>query len=180
MDRTLVKLSPESGRTDRRQLLRTLAIGGFSALLGSLPARLASACAHSQTPAEPRSSFQSVNGVRLHYLDWGNESGRPLVLLHAAPLNAHAWDTFARAMAPFFRVVAPDARGFGDSERAGSVDNDTLVQDVHALVMALGLKRFVLCGNSLGGSVAIAYASLHSEMVERLILVDTGPVEKVT
>ena len=84
-----------------------------------------------------------MNGVRLHYLDWGNERARPLVLLHAAPLNAHAWDAFARATAPFFRVVAPDARGFGDSERTGSVDNDTLVQDVDVLVIALGLKRFV-------------------------------------
>ena len=181
MDQTIVKLSPQHVclRTGRRRLLRTLGIGGLSALFGSSRPRLGSAFEQSQTSDEPRSRFLSVNGVRLHYLDWGNENARPLVLLHAAPLNAHAWDTFARAMAPFFRVVVPDARGFGDSERAGSIDNDTLVQDVHALVIALGLKRFVLCGNSMGGSVAMAYASLHSELVERLILVDTGPGEKV-
>jgi pimeloyl-ACP methyl ester carboxylesterase len=118
-----------------------------------------------------------VNGVRLHVLEWGDARARPMVLLHAGRLNGHAWDAFARAMAPNFHVVAPDARGFGDSEWSApeTYSTDVFAQDLHALAQALGLGRCVLCGNSMGGSVAIAYAAMHPEMVERLILVDTGP-----
>jgi pimeloyl-ACP methyl ester carboxylesterase len=98
-----------------------------------------------------------------------------MVLLHAHPLNAHAWDDFARAMATSFRVVAPDARGHGDSEWAASYQNDEMVSDLHALLEGLGLKDIVLCGNSMGASVAMAFTAQHPDRVDRLILVDTGP-----
>ena len=55
-----------------------------------------------------------------------------MVLLHAAPLNAHAWDDFARAMAPHFRVICPDARGFGESQWADST-NSEMADDLKAL-----------------------------------------------
>jgi pimeloyl-ACP methyl ester carboxylesterase len=78
---------------------------------------------------QPRSRFEAVNGLRLHFLEWGSVSSPPMVCLHAAPLNAHAWDEFAGAMAPHFRVICPDVRGFGDSEWAESSDS-TMVDDL--------------------------------------------------
>jgi pimeloyl-ACP methyl ester carboxylesterase len=45
----------------------------------------------------PQSRFLTVDGVRLHYLDWGKDGAQPLLLLHAHPLNAHAWDDVAEA-----------------------------------------------------------------------------------
>jgi esterase len=156
----------------RRESLQMIAAVAASAMVPAWghAARVASA----QVPA-PRSRTVRANGLRLHALDWGSESAPPLLTLHAGYLNAHAWDTFAAAMSPTFRVIAPDARGFGDSEWGSAYDTDAFVADLHALITELRLPRIVLCGNSMGGTVAMAYASVYPQMVERLILVDTGP-----
>jgi esterase len=124
------------------------------------------------------SKFLDVNGVKLHYLEWGSQNGRALLLLHPAPLNARVWDAFGPAMARHYRVVAPDARGFGDSQWSEPYSDDVFVEDIRALVTTLGLKRPIVCGNSMGGTLAYFYASLYPEDVDRLILVDTGPGEK--
>ncbi len=124
------------------------------------------------------SRFLDVNGVKLHYLEWGARDSSPLLLLHPAPLNAHVWDAFGPAMARHYRVVAPDARGFGDSQWSEAYSDDGFVEDIRALVTTLGVKRPILCGNSMGGTLAYSYASLYPEEVDRLIVVDTGPGEK--
>ena len=136
--------------------------------------------ATAQNPAAGGTSrFVTVNGIRLHYLEWGTRNSRPtLVLLHPAPLNARVWSEFAATMAGDYHVIAPDARGFGDSAHSGSYDDDVFIEDVGGLLKAIGATRVILCGNSMGGTLAYAFASLHPEVVERLILVDTGPGEK--
>lgn len=101
-----------------------------------------------------------------------------MLLLHPAPLNSRVRDSFAPVMASRFRVIAPDARGFGESEWSESYEGDVLLNDLHALLSELKLRRVVLCGNSMGGTLAYMYAGLHPENVERLILADTGPGEK--
>jgi pimeloyl-ACP methyl ester carboxylesterase len=120
------------------------------------------------------SRFLDVNGLKLHYLDWGNETAPPLVLLHAYPVNAHSWDAVAPSLAAAFHVVAPDARGHGDSDWAPVYDTDTFTSDLHGLLDALNLGVVTLCGNSLGGGVAMHYAGTYPDEVARLILVDTG------
>jgi esterase len=170
--------SVDSLTLDRRELLRSLTSFASAALVTAAVPAGGWAAAPQVQPAA-RSGFRKVNGVRLHFLEWGDGRARQLVLLHPAPLNAHVWEDFGRAMAPHFHVVAPDARGFGDSDW-GTYDPGVFMQDLHELVQALGLRRLVLCGNSMGGSIAIGYASTHPEMVERLIVVDTGPGPKPT
>lgn len=133
--------------------------------------------AFQSTSAEPESKYLTVNGVKLHYLEWGRKGARPMLLLHPAPLNSRVWQAFGPAMARDFHVVAPDARGFGDSQWS-TYEGDVFVDDLHALIAALGFKRVVLCGNSMGGTLGFIYAALHPDQVERLILVDTGPGEK--
>src|SRR5262245_62675297 len=59
-----------------------------------------------------------ANGLRLHYLDWGNDAAPPMLLLHGFSGHAHTWDAFARAMRSRYRVLALDQRGHGDSDRA--------------------------------------------------------------
>jgi pimeloyl-ACP methyl ester carboxylesterase len=81
-------------------------------------------------------------------------------------------------MASHYRVVAPDVRGFGDSQWSDVYSDDAFVEDVRAVVTTLGLKRPILCGNSMGGTLAYFYASLYPQDVDRLILIDTGPGEK--
>lgn len=115
-----------------------------------------------------------MNGVKLHYFQWGSENASPLVLLHPAPLNAHVWDSFGSSMAARYRVIAPDTRGFGESQWSDSYSDDVFIQDLRGLMAVLGLKRVILCGNSMGGTLAYTYASLYPDDVDRLILVDTG------
>ena len=134
-----------------------------------------------QEPAGPSpapvSRVTTVGGVRLHYLEWGAGAGdrRPaLVLLHPGMLNARIWERFGNAMAPFFRVIAPDARGHGESEWKAPYETDTFLGYLHGLLSGLGLRDLTLCGNSMGGTLAIAYAAAHPDLVRRLISVDTG------
>jgi pimeloyl-ACP methyl ester carboxylesterase len=129
---------------------------------------------------EPASKDATVNGVRLHYLDWGNEGAQPFLLLHGFTGHARSWDAFARSVAPSFRVLALDQRGHGDSAWTDDYGTQAMVDDVDAFTRELGLKRFVLLGLSMGGRNAINYAGTHPEEVERLVIVDIGPAIEAT
>jgi esterase len=124
---------------------------------------------------EPVSKNATVNGVRLHYLDWGNEGAQPLLLLHGFTGHARSWDAFAAAVAPEFHVLALDQRGHGDSAWTEDYGTQAMVDDVDHFVRQLGLRRFVLLGLSMGGRNAINYAGTHPGEVERLVIVDIGP-----
>lgn len=165
-----------TGRHSRREVLRTLALSAPMALY----ARSVPRAAGTQTASrvEGTSKFHDVNGVKLHYLEWGVGSSSSLLVLHPGMLNARIWDAFGSAMARHYRVVAPDVRGFGDSQWSNTYSDDVFIDDIRALTTVLGLKRPILCGNSMGGTLAYSYASLHPQDVDRLIVVDTGPGEK--
>lgn len=64
----------------------------------------------------PQAGTVEVNGLRLHYLDWGNTDAPSMLLLHGTSSHAHMWDHFATAFQNAFHVVALDQRGFGDSQ----------------------------------------------------------------
>lgn len=75
----------------------------------------------------------SVNGVRLHYVMAG--SGEPLVLLHGLPQTWREWNTMIPEHAKHYTVIAPDMRGFGDSDKPGSgYDKRTVAEDIYQLV----------------------------------------------
>ncbi|HUZ78300.1 MAG TPA: alpha/beta hydrolase [Chloroflexota bacterium] len=115
-----------------------------------------------------------ANGLRLHYLEWG-DTGTPTVLLHGFGNEAHIWDLFAPAIVPRCHVFAPDARGHGDSQWAPEYGAEHNAADLAALLDALGLPAINLVGFSMGGMCSLLYASDHPERVERLVLVDVGP-----
>ncbi|MBI4240381.1 MAG: alpha/beta fold hydrolase, partial [Candidatus Rokubacteria bacterium] len=80
-----------------------------------------------------------VNGVRLHFLVAG--SGPPMVLLHGWPQTSFAWRKVIPALAERFKVVAPDLRGLGHSDKpASGYDMRTVATDIRELVRALGLE----------------------------------------
>ena len=118
-----------------------------------------------------------VDGLRLHYLDWRNETAPPMLLLHGFSGHAHTWDTFARAMCDQFHVLALDHRGHGESGWAkdGAYTVDDHARDVGAFHERLGLGPVVLIGLSMGGRNAITFTSLHPGQVEKLVIVDIGP-----
>jgi pimeloyl-ACP methyl ester carboxylesterase len=67
--------------------------------------------------AEPADRFYESQGLRLHYVDWGNETAPPLILVHGGLDHCRNWDAIARNAAAF-PCHGPDLRGHGDSEWA--------------------------------------------------------------
>ena len=127
--------------------------------------------------AGPRSSYAALDGLRLHYLEWGASEAPTLVLLHAlgALVTAHDWDGFAAAMQDTHRVIAPDLRGFGLSDWMPAYSFELMAQDTAQLVERLDLDRFTLIGHSMGGTVASLYAAAGPDRLGRLVLEDTVP-----
>jgi pimeloyl-ACP methyl ester carboxylesterase len=118
-----------------------------------------------------------VNGITLHYLDWGPADAPPVVLLHGITGHARVWDHLAARLVPGRRVLALDQRGHGDSDPAPDDDYrvGTMADDVAAFVGSLRIDRFALLGHSMGGRIAIKYAADHAARLERLVIVDIGP-----
>jgi pimeloyl-ACP methyl ester carboxylesterase len=116
-------------------------------------------------------------GIRLHYLDWGNEEQPCMLCVHGSAQNAHMWDFTALAFCDRYHIVALDQRGHGDSDWApnGEYDRTSYVGDLEKFVDTLGVERIVLMGLSMGGSNSIAYAATHPERVGALVVVDVGP-----
>ena len=121
--------------------------------------------------------YVQADGVRLHYVDWGDPQRQAVVLLHGLQDCARSWDALASSLSPDYRVVALDHRGHGDSDRApeGQYRLRDYVADVEAMVDQLGLDRVVLVGHSAGGRNAFVYAADHPEHVEVLAVVDIDP-----
>ena len=126
---------------------------------------------------KPRDKEVTVNGLRLHYLDWGTEGKQTMLLLHGALQQGHSWDFVALPLSQHYHVLALDARGHGDSQWAsdGDYSLEAHERDLEGFVDALGLERFILVGHSMGGRNAYVYVSNHPEKVKDLVIVDTGP-----
>jgi len=127
------------------------------------------------TEIEVQDKTVTLNGLRFHYRDWGNEGAQPLLLLHGYTSHARSWDSTAQAMRRHFRVLALDQRGHGETEWADDYRPERMVEDIDAFVRELRLRRFPLSGLSMGGRNAYSYAAQHPDTVERLVIVDIGP-----
>jgi|SRR6185312_3324300 len=140
---------------------------------------LALACAGVACAQTPRyeDRFIEVNGIRLHYLDWGSPDKPPFIMLHGIGRVAHQFDHLAPAFAPGYHVIAIDMRGHGDSgwSPEGAYVVEDYVKDLEAFVDKLNLRSLTLLGNSTGGRVVQVYAGLHPERMSRLIVEDVGP-----
>jgi 3-oxoadipate enol-lactonase len=90
-------------------------------------------------------------GVRLAYRTWGPAGAPPVVLLHALGEQSSDWTPVASALAPSWRVYAPDLRGHGASDRPGSYTIEQLTADLAAFLGAIGLNQVTLVGYSVGG-----------------------------
>ena len=130
------------------------------------------------TRVKPQDKTVAVNGLTLHYLDWGDAGKPALVLLHGLRGHAHSWDDVSEAMCRDFHVLALDQRGRGGSDWApgGDYTAEAYVADLAAFTEALGLARLILVGHSMGGRNSMLFAAEYPERVEKLIIVDWGPV----
>jgi pimeloyl-ACP methyl ester carboxylesterase len=118
-----------------------------------------------------------VDGLRLHYLDWGRHDRPALVFLHGGCLTAHTWDLVCLSLRADFHCLAVDQRGHGDSEWSPILDYgpDAHARDICRLIEHLELTRPVLIGQSLGGLNAMTYAAEAATHLAGIVLVDVGP-----
>ena len=129
------------------------------------------------TGPAPEDRFVTVNGLRLHFLDWGNPEKPPLILLHGIGRVAHTFDHLAPHFASDYHVLAVDMRGHGDSgwSAEGAYLVEDYVKDIAGLAAQLQLRNIVIWGNSTGGRVAQVFGGMHPELVAAVISEDVGP-----
>jgi pimeloyl-ACP methyl ester carboxylesterase len=119
--------------------------------------------------------FETVDGVRLHYVSGGRDDGDVIVLLAGFPESWFAWRKLMPLLATDYRIIAPDLPGQGDSDRPiGGYDTQTLATRVHGLLKQLGVGQHLLVAHDVGAWVAYAYAALFGGEVRRLALMDAG------
>nr|WP_283938052.1 alpha/beta hydrolase [Sphingomonas caseinilyticus] len=106
----------------------------------------------------------------------GPDDAPPVILMHGFPESHRTWREVAPRLGDRLRLVMPDLRGFGESDRPQDVEayaTDTLVADIFALADALGIDRFALVGHDWGGAIAWAAAIRANPRITRLGIVNS-------
>jgi pimeloyl-ACP methyl ester carboxylesterase len=120
-----------------------------------------------------RSRFAEIDGLRIHYQEFGEETAPPVVLIHGYSASTYTWSNAApRLAAEGFRVFVVDLIGFGFSQKPAWSDYtiDTQARMIVRFMNRLGIGRAVVVGSSYGGAIALSVALDNPERVEKLIL----------
>ena len=122
----------------------------------------------------PASHVYFSQRLRLHYVDWGNESAPPMLLVHGNRDHCRNWDWVAQSLRDRYHIIAPDLRGHGDSQWVyGS--NYAMIDYVYDIAQLLDQKRLspiTLIGHSLGGSIVLQYAGIYPERIARVVSIE--------
>ncbi len=122
--------------------------------------------------------FLQIDGHKIRYLESGN-SKNTLVLIHGLGASAERWSPVIPLFEANFRVVVPDLIGFGYSDKpTADYTLDFFSEFLEKFFMASNIVRPNIIGSSLGGQISAEYASLHSQNIEKLILVSPSGVMK--
>lgn len=120
------------------------------------------------------SKFVNVNGIKLHYLDWGG-NGPVLLFIPGMGCTAYIFDQFAQRFIDQFHVLALTRRGHGDSDSPETgYDADTLTEDLRQFLNALLVDRVILAGHSLGYIELSHFANLYPERVLKLVFLEAA------
>lgn len=124
-----------------------------------------------------RQELRSLStGIRMNVAIAGPADAPPAILLHGFPESHRTWREVAERLQDRVRLIMPDLRGFGQTDRPTGVDayaTDTLVADIFALADELDVERFALVGHDWGGAIAWAAALRGNPRVERLGIVNS-------
>lgn len=132
----------------------------------------------------PRDKIIDCLGLPIHYLEWGEPGGEPLVLVHGFLDLAYSWQPLAaqleaRTDHPLW-IIAPDCRGHGDSGWIGAggyYHFPDYILDLDCVIRAAGVTRCKLIGHSMGGTISFEYAGTFPHRVSKLVLIEgVGPV----
>ncbi len=133
--------------------------------------------------SEARDKFVDSQGLPIHYLEWGEPAGEPLVLVHGYLDLAHSWKPFVASLQERLGksawIIAPDCRGHGDSGWIGAggyYHFPDYVFDLECVIRALGVTQLKLIGHSMGGTISFLYAGTFPKRVSQLVLIEgLGP-----
>lgn len=117
----------------------------------------------------------SVSRGTFNVRDRGNSDATPLVMIHGWPESSYCWEAIIPFLNENLRVIAPDLRGLGDSERTMDPDcyrKQELGRDVLKIIDNLGVDRFLLAGHDWGGAVAQEIALAAPNRVSRLVIMN--------
>ena len=117
--------------------------------------------------------FATVNGLRLHYQEWGRRGAPGVVLVHGWSTSAPIWHEVAEALSQEYHVIVPDNRGNGESQAPveGFRISD-YASDLVGLIDAAGLARPAVVGSSWGGNIGTYVADEYPESVSKVVLAD--------
>lgn len=122
--------------------------------------------------------YVDVAGSKIRYLKAGS-SKKNLVLIHGLGASAERWYDVIPHFSKHFTVYVPDLIGFGLSDKPNADYTTEFFADfVTAFLAKVGVKTAIVMGSSLGGQIAIEYASQHPQSVEKLILVSPAGAMK--
>ena len=122
--------------------------------------------------------FLEIDGNKIRYFESGS-SKNTLVLVHGLGASCERWQYVLPLFANDFHVVVPDLVGFGYSDKP-LVDYtpDFFSNFLEKFLISLGIEHTSIIGSSLGGQIAVEYASSHSQSVDKLILVSPSGIMK--
>jgi len=122
---------------------------------------------------EPREDYVTVNGIRLHYLDWGG-AGEPIVIVHATGFLGRVYEPIARELTRIGHVFAYDQRGHGDSGAApdGVYNWPATLADLRGFINAMGFQKIRGFGHSAGATALGGLAAVEPERLSRAVLID--------
>jgi pimeloyl-ACP methyl ester carboxylesterase len=145
----------------------------FLAMLG--PSSIFAAAAPCVASAAGEDSFCDLNGLKLHFVDWGGK-GPVVILLAGLGDSARIFDDFAPLLSRTHHVIALTRRGFGLSQAPadGNYTNAALVGDILGLMDALSIERASFVGHSIAGGELAALGERHPDRVERLVFIDAA------
>jgi pimeloyl-ACP methyl ester carboxylesterase len=119
--------------------------------------------------------IQLGNKTNIHYIEKG-AGDKNIILLHGFSSSVYTWKDNIDALAKTMHVYAIDMIGYGFSDKPAGIEYtyDTFADTLLEFMDKKGIKTAALCGNSMGGGIAIRFAAKHPERVEKLILVDSA------
>lgn len=157
-------------------LLLVIAAIGLTVFWFARPADVSFDEARASVPNSDYSHFADIDGVRIHYQEKG--TGTPLILIHGYTSSTYSWKEVFEPLSKKFRVVALDLKGFGFSSKPdGDYSRRAQAMLVNHLLDHLKIEKAWVCGNSMGGEVALNLALINPQRVAGLILIDSAGVK---
>ena len=119
-----------------------------------------------------RDDFIEVDGAKIHFIEWGDKTKPPVVMVHGNHAHAHWFKFIGGLLADKYHFAVMSFSGMGESDWRPRYDKMTFAEDIWGVVKGLNMENPTVVGHSFGGMISLATAERYSEFMSSLILVD--------